>query len=156
MTPLLVLSTKALSQKRNPNFDSQLAPNLLSDSFQSPSFYLRLSAGHCTSLQHCVHLHVPGHSGIRRTARSLKALPSRKKGVKKKEKRPTEASISKAGVYQLRTADLKHSSTSHPFHNRSSWVQESSQDTLFSLSCPSLIVHHWQGVLIFVEFVIWA
>jgi len=55
----------------------------------------------------------------------------------------TKASISKAGVNQLRTADLEYSSTSHPFHNRSSRVQEPPQDTLFFLSYPSFIVNHW-------------
>lgn len=46
-------------------------------------------------LQHCVHLHVPGRSGIRRTARSLEVSPSRRKERRRKRSIPQKPAYQK-------------------------------------------------------------
>jgi len=92
-------------------------------------------------LRDCIHLHVPGHTGIRRTARSLEVMSSRRK-----EKRRKKRSIPLKPAYQKRS----FTNYAPQFWNTLPPAIRSTTDRLefkkllkthfFTLSYPSLIV----------------
>ena len=100
-------------------------------------------------LQQCIHLHVPGHSGIRRTARSLRVVSSRRKEKRKKRSIPPKPAFQKRAF----TNYAPQSWNTLPPAIRTTTDRREFKMLLkthfFTLSYPSFMSHHWSGALYF-------